>query len=209
MPGVRDRVVRVMLNDDEGGVNIRMSGEQIRRLADNYGRAAANEFEKKFARQGSPGWPEHRWVRFNRLLIALRDQLDGVGFAAGLSRHTPTLQQQLKEAAGKAPLRGPRRGQPGASEEPLSGAQLRELQSLLELLSISHRSPTGPVAASLTVPSRAPAFACAIRPEPVARSHGLGCSEAGRAMPPAGAPRSSVQPPLALCGSSLPMFGPA
>ena len=139
MPGVRDRVVRVMLTDEEGGVNIRMTGKQIRELAKTYGRKAAEDFIEKFARPGSPGWPEHRWVRFNRLLVALREQLDGIGFATRLDRHTPSLRQQLEGAKTVAPLRGPTRlatkGAPAPSEAPLTTEQFRELESLLALLS--------------------------------------------------------------------------
>lgn len=139
MPGVRDRVVRVMLTDEEGGVNITMTGKQIRKVADGYGRRAAQDFIEKFARPDSFGWPEHRWVRFNRLPVALREQLDGIGFATDLDRHTPTLRQQLHSARTIAPLRGPTRladkGRPAPSEAPLTPEQFRELESLLALLS--------------------------------------------------------------------------
>ena len=54
MPGVRDRVVRVLLEEGEGGVNIKMSGQQIRDLAKNYGKPAADAFVTKFAKENSP-----------------------------------------------------------------------------------------------------------------------------------------------------------
>jgi hypothetical protein len=134
MPGVRDRVVRVLLNEDEGGVNIKMRPEQILALARNYGRKAAQEFVKKFAAPGSPGWPEHRWVRFNRLLIAVREQIEGIGFAAGLSRYTVPLREQIDAAIQEPPLRG-HRETPQPSETPISPDQQQELKRLLAMLS--------------------------------------------------------------------------
>ena len=140
MPGVRDRVVRVLLEEGEGGVNIKMSGQQIRDLAKKYGKQAADAFVTKFATENSPGWPEHRWVRFNRLLISLREQIDCFGFTAGLKRHTLPLEEQIDEsveALGK--VRGPLQGHPNEeqqepSEKPLKPEQVAELKHLLRAL---------------------------------------------------------------------------
>ncbi|MFO1268733.1 MAG: hypothetical protein U1F67_19395 [Rubrivivax sp.] len=70
--GVRDRVVRVYLKPGQGGVNIKMTREEIQALAEKQGKGAAKAFIERFAAEGSVGWREHRWVRLNRLLIALR-----------------------------------------------------------------------------------------------------------------------------------------
>ena len=51
--------------------------------------------------------PEHRWVRFNRLLIALRKQIEGFGFAADLDRHTLPLKVHIERSSDSAPLDGP------------------------------------------------------------------------------------------------------
>jgi deferrochelatase/peroxidase EfeB/predicted acylesterase/phospholipase RssA len=134
MPGVRDRVVRVLLEDGDGGVNINMPPERIRRLAERYGKPAAEAFRKKFAAENSVGWPEHRWVRFNRLLIALRQQIDGAAFAARLDRYTSPLADQIDGARDAPPLRGPRDGPLAPSEEPLNDEQVRELKRLLAAL---------------------------------------------------------------------------
>jgi deferrochelatase/peroxidase EfeB/predicted acylesterase/phospholipase RssA len=134
MPGVRDRVVRVFLKEGEGGVNIKMSAREIKDLAKNYGKPAAEAFRRKFAAEASPGWPEHRWVRFNRLLIALRQQIEGVAFAARLDRYTSPLADQIDDARDAAPLRGPSRGALAPSEEPLNDDQVRELKRLLAAL---------------------------------------------------------------------------
>ena len=141
MPGVRDRVVRVLLEEGEGGVNIKMSGEQIRDLAKNYGKPAADAFVKKFAAEQSPGWPEHRWVRFNRLLISLREQIECFGFTAGLKHHTLPLEKQIDESVEKVgkekegPLRGHKnKEQLEPSEKPLKPEQVAELKHLLTAL---------------------------------------------------------------------------
>lgn len=133
MPGVRDRVVRVLLQEGEGGVNIRMTPEDIDNLAKNYGKAAAREFIVKFATDDS-GWLEHRWVRFNRLLISLRRQVEGFAFAAGLDRHAQPLNARILEARSTAPLRGPSHGTPSASEIELTQRQADELIGLLREL---------------------------------------------------------------------------
>ena len=136
MPGVRDRVVRVLLKEGEGGLNINMPGTAIKNLSENYGKPAAAAFLKKFAIDDSPGWPEHRWVRFNRLLIALRDQIEGVTFAANLGRYTTPMKKQIASSArNPPPLRGPSRGNPAPSEKHLTCKQVVELQLLLGALS--------------------------------------------------------------------------
>jgi deferrochelatase/peroxidase EfeB/predicted acylesterase/phospholipase RssA len=135
MPGVRDRVVRIFLEESEGGVNVKMSKQAIDALTEKYGRPAAAAFLRKFADDGSPGWPEHRWVRFNRLLIALRQQIEGVKFAADLDRYTQPLSAQIEGSCNTAPLRGSARGCPLPSEQPLDCSQARELEVLLAALS--------------------------------------------------------------------------
>ena len=135
MPGVRDRVVRIFLEDHEGGVNIKMSPDDIGKLADVYGKRAAKAFVKKFAQASSEGWLEHRWVRFNRLLIALREQIDGFEFAATLKRHAEPMDIQIAASLYVAPLRGRRKGkdlQP--SEVCLASDQTQELSSLMVAL---------------------------------------------------------------------------
>ena len=140
MPGVRDRVVRIFLEEGEGGVNIKMSKQAIDALTQKYGKPAAAAFLKKFADDDSPGWPEHRWVRFNRLLIALRQQIEGFKFAADLDRYAPPLSAQIEESRKAAPLRGASRGCPSASEKSLSERQALELEALLAALSDLERN---------------------------------------------------------------------
>jgi deferrochelatase/peroxidase EfeB/predicted acylesterase/phospholipase RssA len=134
MPGVRDRVVRVYLEEDEGGVNIKMPAKQIKDLAEKYGKAAAGAFRRKFV--DDVGWSEHRWVRFNRLLIALRDQIKGFTFGANLDRYTTPMGAQIHASRYEAPLRGPKSEEARvASEKLLSHKQAQELTALLAALS--------------------------------------------------------------------------
>lgn len=135
MPGVRDRVVRVLLEPGDGGVNIRMSSGRIRHLADHYGRQAGRDFVAKFTPPGR-GWDEHRWVRFNTLLIALRERLHHLGDSADFARHTQPLPSQIERARQQAPLRGHSQPQypPEPSEMPLTPPQAHELIALLRAL---------------------------------------------------------------------------
>ena len=52
MPGVRDRVVRVLLEEHEGGMNFNMRGSEILTLARRYGKEAAKEFVERFEKNG-------------------------------------------------------------------------------------------------------------------------------------------------------------
>lgn len=72
-PGMRDRVVRVLLAPGEGGLNLSMDGATIERLAQR-GEAAATVLIERFTvsdPHGSTGWDNHRWVRYRALMAAL------------------------------------------------------------------------------------------------------------------------------------------
>lgn len=136
MPGVRDRVARVYLGRGEGGVNIRMTGPQIEKIS-AYGSVAAqaliDKFIEKPGKLGSCGWREHRWVRLNVLLVALRDRVQRLKQAIDLDLYTIPLDRAIKSAAQTAPLRGPPRV-PWPSETPLTVDQQAELRELLVAL---------------------------------------------------------------------------
>jgi deferrochelatase/peroxidase EfeB/predicted acylesterase/phospholipase RssA len=133
IPGVRDRVVRIFLEEDEGGVNIKMPSKGIQALTTKYGKPAAAAFIKKFAVDGSPGWPEHRWVRFNVVLTALRRRIEGIASAMQWDRHTQPLSEAIADSLTTAPLRGSH-GPPAPSEKPLCPEQATELERLLAAL---------------------------------------------------------------------------
>lgn len=135
MPAVRDRVVRVLLDEGEGGVNIRMKPSEIRRLGE-YGVEAAKALIDKFASPGSAGWAEHRWVRLNRLVAALRHEVQGFRDTTRAHGGAPALADQVAQSLAEAPLRGPQHvgSHPDPSERPLDWAQWLELRLALQAL---------------------------------------------------------------------------
>jgi predicted acylesterase/phospholipase RssA len=73
-PGYRDRVAHVSLAGHEGGMNLQMEPDVIRRLT-NRGRAAGEKLRQRFASpegDGSPlTWDNHRWLRYRRIMSSL------------------------------------------------------------------------------------------------------------------------------------------
>jgi predicted acylesterase/phospholipase RssA len=74
MPGFRDRIVRVLQDSEEGGLNMYMQTEVVRRLGDR-GEASAqaliDQFE--FDHYGDwTGWENHQWVRYRSAIASLR-----------------------------------------------------------------------------------------------------------------------------------------
>lgn len=79
MPGVRDRVVRVRLAENEGGLNLNMPPELITSLSE-LGREAAGVLEQRFLAPGT-GWDEQRFVRLSVLVKVLEQKLEGLSRA--------------------------------------------------------------------------------------------------------------------------------
>jgi len=131
MPGVRDRVVRVFLSGALGGLNLRLTGEKIMEMARVYGRPAGLALVKRFAPdaagQPSAGWNEHRWVRYNSFLVALRERISALRGAAEESGYSLPMSDQIADAARRRPLAGN-----DADGLPLNPAQEMDLASLLE-----------------------------------------------------------------------------
>jgi len=75
MPGYRDRIVHVELAQDEGGLNLDMPAEVVKKLADR-GRAAGEVLTQAFAQPPHTAWHwlNHRFVRY-RNFMALFEQL--------------------------------------------------------------------------------------------------------------------------------------
>jgi hypothetical protein len=78
-PGYRDRIVRVLQTEREGGLNLDMDGATIARLG-RRGRAAAAAMVDQFTGEHyqaptATGWDNHRWVRYRALLSCLPDWL--------------------------------------------------------------------------------------------------------------------------------------
>jgi hypothetical protein len=134
MPGVRDRVVRVFLEPGEGGINIRMRSPEILKLAEKYGKAAADAILEKFI--DGDGWDEHRWVRFNVLLVALRDRVAQLRTAINQRQHAAPLRQQVHGAQTVPPLDGAGRKEIGAEQ----ATELLRLIDALEQFEVAFES---------------------------------------------------------------------
>ena len=92
-PGFRDRVVHVRLTRDEGGLNLRMRPELIRRVA-KRGKEAARVLIAHYAHRDPPrgtvtGWRNHRWVRYRVALRLLEQSLEGIRVAERETAATP------------------------------------------------------------------------------------------------------------------------
>jgi hypothetical protein len=76
LPGYRDRIVRVLQSESEGGMNLRMSTDTIKGLAERgetAGRVMVDQFNTPHYANGGTGWDNHRWVRYRALLSVLPD----------------------------------------------------------------------------------------------------------------------------------------
>jgi predicted acylesterase/phospholipase RssA len=87
LPGYRDRIVTVFLDDDEGGLNLDMPVAVLQRLKAR-GTAAGALLAERFTAPsvltpgpGAMGWENHRWLRFRTAMGALQTYL--AGFARG------------------------------------------------------------------------------------------------------------------------------
>jgi hypothetical protein len=87
LPGYRDRIVTVFLDDDEGGLNLDMPANVLQRLKAR-GTAAGALLAERFAAPsvlapglGAMGWENHRWLRFRTTMGALQTYLSS--FARG------------------------------------------------------------------------------------------------------------------------------
>ncbi len=129
MPGVRDRVVHTLLLESEGGFNLAMDADSIANLS-RYGQEAGVKLAEKFAAAGDGstlGWNEHRWVRLNVTIQALRERIAGLAAAATLNKHAQPLAAQIEAAIGAAPLEDDELHQ-------LTSVQAQSLKRLLEAL---------------------------------------------------------------------------
>lgn len=84
LPGYRDRIVHISLNDEtEGGLNLNMPPELIVKLG-KRGEDAAKLLTEHFtlpADQIETSWDNHRWVRYRSMMGLLEDVLNEIEFA--------------------------------------------------------------------------------------------------------------------------------
>lgn len=139
LPGVRDRVVTIGLRPGIGGLNILMTGEQIRWLARRGARAALRllkRFSKPNQASGqAAGWDEHRRMRFRLACESLRRCVGGLTAAAAARRHATPLRELLADDGSGAPA--PARMQRDSNQAfgpPLRADQIAALEGALEAL---------------------------------------------------------------------------
>lgn len=76
LPGVRSRVVNIGLASGEGGLNLNMSPETIKKMGE-YGQLAGLALVNDF------NWEQHRWIRARVLIPRLKEGLESVALATG------------------------------------------------------------------------------------------------------------------------------
>ncbi|MFT3718939.1 MAG: patatin-like phospholipase family protein [Pseudorhodoferax sp.] len=144
MPGVRDRIVRVRLASNEGGLNLNMEPETLTNVA-GRGEKAADELLAQFS-NGGPGWDEQRWVRLSVLLRLLQERAPGVLTALQQDLPHATDFQRIAERAvdsGTAPA---------GYEKPLTPEQHKALLRAIEALQEFMRACTDKTAATAFEP---------------------------------------------------------
>jgi predicted acylesterase/phospholipase RssA len=92
MPGFRDRVVTIFHDETEGGMNLSMPPDALKRLVDR-GAAAAGKLVEQFAgpspyQTTGKGWDNHRWIRFRTATSGLEAYL--ADFRGGYSYADPS-----------------------------------------------------------------------------------------------------------------------
>jgi hypothetical protein len=137
LPGVRERVVQVGLSPGTGGLNILMTSNEIRELAEVGGDAARellNSFSKPSNASGmAKGWDEHRWVRFNVLCNCLSRSLAGLTWSATRGRYAQPLREQIRRAVDEPPLEQD-------PESQLLAAQAAALEGVLDAMTRAERA---------------------------------------------------------------------
>lgn len=101
LPHVRNRIARLLLLPNEGGLHIGMRREQILQMADDYGTRAGRLFVERFRDengQPSRAWREQRWIRFNVLVNGLRERLDGFATGAAWAADAVPLREAIQRA---------------------------------------------------------------------------------------------------------------
>jgi hypothetical protein len=90
LPSYRERIVQIRLEPSEGGLNLTMQPDTIRRMQDKGTRAAD-------ALRGMD-FPQHRWTRFLVLMAQLEQRLDELG---KIYPGMPAVKAMLDEQAAK------------------------------------------------------------------------------------------------------------
>lgn len=110
MPGVRNRIARVRLTSDEGGMNLNMPAHTIKKVTDR-GVKAIDKLIDHFAPHRTPeqqagGWDQQRWIRLCLLLRMVEERAPGVRLALSHDLEHVTQYDALIERAGRVPPPG-------------------------------------------------------------------------------------------------------
>jgi hypothetical protein len=145
MPGVRDRVAIVYKNDPaNGGLNLNLDRQRILTLGYRIGVQAGQSLAQKFALDptrvnpalnGTPGWLDHRWVRLNSAVTAVKTALTGVGAALNTAYGTSPVGTQIHEAANVPPLKHQQYFEPKLT--PVQAQALAQATQALEALEVA------------------------------------------------------------------------
>lgn len=140
--GVRDRVVRVSLRKDEGGMNLNMPGRVIKDVAKRGALAAdalINRYLDRSPANGWDGWSSQRWVRLDVFIYSLRQKIAGMAAALGVDvAHSQSYAALITHAQTAAP---PGHAKPLTSQQ---AAALRDLITALNAAVAAFGLPTEP-----------------------------------------------------------------
>lgn len=132
LPGVRDRIAHVTLQQ-MGGLDLRITKDEIMELARDYGEPAGRALVRKFinrqSNSPSRAWDEHRWVRFNTFIAGLRERMEMIRKATEYYKYGKPLSAQILDATQDRPLAGD-----DDAGQPLTPRQAQELEALLQEL---------------------------------------------------------------------------
>ena len=140
MPGVRDRIARVRLETQEGGLNLDMNARHMSNIA-KRGEDAARQLLARYAQRlgdgaEAAGWDEQRFVRLGVLLKMIEARVPGLANALDPGCAHASDIDKLIDRAMLAPEQGGYRPAPAGYEEPLTPEQARALHQVLQALRI-------------------------------------------------------------------------
>jgi predicted acylesterase/phospholipase RssA len=154
IPGYRDRIITVLLDKGEGGMNVSMRPEVIATL-DKRGRDAAAQLIEAYTTTRHAGqaltWDAHRWVRLRTTLQVVQDELRAMQRGAETGRARPpgvarpeSASAKLMERIGCAP--------PTKPALPISEGDTRAALMLLDGLVALAREPRADLGESAPKP---------------------------------------------------------
>ncbi|MEO6408415.1 MAG: hypothetical protein ABIO45_06630 [Burkholderiaceae bacterium] len=130
MPGVRDRIARVRLTDEEGGMNLNMEASTIEKVTQR-GVAAIDRLIGAFdtparGHAQARGWDEQRWIRLAVLLKAIQEKSIGIAFSLSNDLPHATPYAELLARAGIEVMPG--------YDEVLSAEEQQAIRAMLDAL---------------------------------------------------------------------------